>query len=104
IAHVQGSSAKLIQPLDNPEQLFRSSRKLTRTLSVDYLNLSDFNTSLEEKFKEEETTDRNGYIKNHKKTVKKRPNTDTRTEEFARAGSQSQKVNLGQLSFNSVKP
>ncbi|GKB75807.1 hypothetical protein Tco_0942702 [Tanacetum coccineum] len=53
----QSSTAKLIQPLDNPEQLFRSSRKLTRTLSVDYLNLSQFSTSLEEKFKEEETTE-----------------------------------------------
>ncbi|GKF47836.1 hypothetical protein Tco_0141087 [Tanacetum coccineum] len=52
----QSSSTKLIEPLDNPEQLFRSSRKLTRTLSVDHLNLSEFNTSLEENFEEEETT------------------------------------------------
>ncbi|GJX89549.1 putative reverse transcriptase domain-containing protein, partial [Tanacetum coccineum] len=40
---------------------------------------------------------RYGYIKNHKKTIKKQENTDTRTEERAKAGSQSQKKSNLQL-------
>ncbi|GJS02764.1 hypothetical protein Tco_0319272 [Tanacetum coccineum] len=38
------------------------------------------------------------YIKNHKKTVKKQANTDTRTKERARAGSQSQKGTFSNVS------
>ncbi|GJU29947.1 hypothetical protein Tco_1173536 [Tanacetum coccineum] len=53
----RSSSTKLIEPLDNPEQLFRSSKKLTIALSVNHLNLSEFNTFLEEKFEEEGTTE-----------------------------------------------
>ncbi|GJV93610.1 hypothetical protein Tco_1541423 [Tanacetum coccineum] len=53
----RSSTTKLAQPLEDHEQLFRSSRKLTRTLSVNYLNSSEFNTFLEEKFEVEESTE-----------------------------------------------
>ncbi|GJX93899.1 hypothetical protein Tco_0348485, partial [Tanacetum coccineum] len=51
------SSTKLVQHLDNPEQLLRSSRKLTRALSVNHLNLTKFDTSFEEEFEEGENTE-----------------------------------------------
>ncbi|GKA99049.1 hypothetical protein Tco_0826986, partial [Tanacetum coccineum] len=39
----KSSNKKLIQPFENPEQVFRSSRKLSKTRSLDYLNSPEFN-------------------------------------------------------------
>ncbi|GJZ82457.1 hypothetical protein Tco_0647630 [Tanacetum coccineum] len=45
------------QPFENPEQVFRSSRKLSKTQSLGYLNSPKFNliSDLEDQFEEEET-------------------------------------------------
>ncbi|GJV20813.1 hypothetical protein Tco_1369833 [Tanacetum coccineum] len=47
----------LVQPFENPELVFRSSRKLSKTLSLDYLSSLKFNliSDPEDLFKEEET-------------------------------------------------
>ncbi|GKC29923.1 hypothetical protein Tco_1037217 [Tanacetum coccineum] len=47
----------LVQPFENPELVFRSSRKLSKTRSLDYSSSPEFNfiSDLEDQFKAEET-------------------------------------------------
>ncbi|GJX61773.1 hypothetical protein Tco_0294673 [Tanacetum coccineum] len=54
---IRSSSKEIFTPFENPEQAFRSSRKLSKTWSLDYLSSSKFNliSDLEDQFKEEET-------------------------------------------------
>ncbi|GJV76832.1 hypothetical protein Tco_1508416 [Tanacetum coccineum] len=51
------SNKDLIQTFENPEQAFRSSRKLSKTRSLDYLSSPEFNliSDLEDQFEKEET-------------------------------------------------
>ncbi|GKC51457.1 ribonuclease H-like domain, reverse transcriptase, RNA-dependent DNA polymerase, partial [Tanacetum coccineum] len=53
----RSSNKDLIQPFENPERVFRSSRKLSKTQSLDYLNSLEFYliSDLEDQFEEEET-------------------------------------------------
>ncbi|GJW78469.1 hypothetical protein Tco_0140151, partial [Tanacetum coccineum] len=53
----RSSNKDLVQPFKNPEKAFRSSRKLSKTRSLDYLSSSEFNfiSDLEDQFEEEET-------------------------------------------------
>nr|GEW70296.1 hypothetical protein [Tanacetum cinerariifolium] len=53
----RSSNKDLIQPFKNLEQEFRSSRKLSKTQSLDYLSSPDFNliSHLEDQFEKEET-------------------------------------------------
>ncbi|GKE53857.1 hypothetical protein Tco_1489013, partial [Tanacetum coccineum] len=53
----RSSSKKLITPYENPEQKFRSSRKLIRKRSLDYLDSSKSNlfSDYVDQFEEEET-------------------------------------------------
>ncbi|GJW27597.1 hypothetical protein Tco_0044472 [Tanacetum coccineum] len=53
----RSSNKDLIQPFKNLKQAFWSSRKLSKTWSLDYLNSSEFNfiSDLEDQFQKEET-------------------------------------------------
>ncbi|GKB13713.1 hypothetical protein Tco_0847636, partial [Tanacetum coccineum] len=53
----RSSTKELFTPLENPERVFRSSRKLNKTRSLDYLNSPEFNfiSNLEDQFEEKET-------------------------------------------------
>ncbi|GJS87808.1 hypothetical protein Tco_0770444 [Tanacetum coccineum] len=53
----RSSNKDLIQPFKKPEKAFRSSRKLSKTRSPDYLCSLEFNliSYLEDKFEEEKT-------------------------------------------------
>ncbi|GJR44560.1 hypothetical protein Tco_1312663 [Tanacetum coccineum] len=53
----RSSNKDLIQPFENPERVFRSSRKLSKTRSLDYLSSSEFNfiSDLKDQFEKEET-------------------------------------------------
>nr|GEY49382.1 hypothetical protein [Tanacetum cinerariifolium] len=54
---IRSSTKELFTPFNNPEQVFRSSMKLSKTRSLDYLNSPEFNliSDLDDQFKEEET-------------------------------------------------
>ncbi|GKD38354.1 hypothetical protein Tco_1258561 [Tanacetum coccineum] len=53
----RSSNKYLVQPFKNPERVFRSSRKLSKTQSLNYLSSPEFNliSDLEDQFEEEET-------------------------------------------------
>ncbi|GJU34446.1 retrovirus-related pol polyprotein from transposon TNT 1-94 [Tanacetum coccineum] len=53
----KSSIKELFTPFENPEREFRSSRKLSKTRSLDYLNSPEFNliSDIEYQFEEEET-------------------------------------------------
>ncbi|GJU89628.1 hypothetical protein Tco_1302051 [Tanacetum coccineum] len=53
----RSSNKDLIQPFENPERVFRSLRRLSKTRSLKYLSSSEFNfiSDLEDQFKKEET-------------------------------------------------
>ncbi|GJV53379.1 retrovirus-related pol polyprotein from transposon TNT 1-94 [Tanacetum coccineum] len=53
----RSSNKDLVQPFENPKQVFRSSKKLSKTHSLDHLSLTRFNiiSNLKDQFKEEET-------------------------------------------------
>ncbi|GJV26660.1 hypothetical protein Tco_1383108 [Tanacetum coccineum] len=53
----RSSNKDLVQPFENPKQVFRSSRKLSKTRSLDYLTSPELNLIFvpEDQFKEEET-------------------------------------------------
>ncbi|GJV13577.1 retrovirus-related pol polyprotein from transposon TNT 1-94, partial [Tanacetum coccineum] len=53
----RSSTKELVIPYKEPERVFRSSRKLSRTHSLDYLSSPEFNlfSDLEDQFEEEET-------------------------------------------------
>ncbi|GJR43377.1 homeodomain-like protein [Tanacetum coccineum] len=53
----RSSNKYLVQPFKNPERVFRSSRKLSKTQSLNYLSSPKFNliSDLEDQFEEEET-------------------------------------------------
>ncbi|GJX59299.1 retrovirus-related pol polyprotein from transposon TNT 1-94 [Tanacetum coccineum] len=54
---IKSSTKELFTPFENPEQAFRSLRKLSKTRSLDYLSSPEFNLifDLEDQFKKEET-------------------------------------------------
>ncbi|GKD72971.1 hypothetical protein Tco_1331253, partial [Tanacetum coccineum] len=53
----ESSSKNLITPYENPEQKFRSSRKLSRTRSLDHVDSPESNLFFDyvDQFEEEET-------------------------------------------------
>ncbi|GKC13827.1 hypothetical protein Tco_1010609 [Tanacetum coccineum] len=57
VVHDKEFEQRSHQPFENPEQVFRSSRKLSKTRSLDYLNSPEFNliSDLGDQFEEEET-------------------------------------------------
>ncbi|GKD94631.1 hypothetical protein Tco_1374468 [Tanacetum coccineum] len=57
VSMTRSSNKDLIQPFKNPKQVFRSSRKLSKTQSIDYLSSLEFNliSNLEDQFEDEET-------------------------------------------------
>ncbi|GJV76267.1 hypothetical protein Tco_1507851 [Tanacetum coccineum] len=52
----RSSTKKLFTPFENPKRVFQSSRKLSKTQSLNYLNSLEFNLifDLEDQFEEEE--------------------------------------------------
>ncbi|GJT07185.1 gag-pol polyprotein [Tanacetum coccineum] len=57
VVHDKEFKQNLVQPFKNPERVFRSSRKLSKTRSLDYLSSSEFNliSDPKDQFEEEET-------------------------------------------------
>ncbi|GJS87200.1 retrovirus-related pol polyprotein from transposon TNT 1-94 [Tanacetum coccineum] len=53
----RSSTKDLLQPFEEPKRVFRSSRKLSKTRSLDYLSSPEFNLFFDpgDQFKEEET-------------------------------------------------